>query len=148
MTGKYLTSNNTFSKKVNPTEYRIQIFIYIYIYIYIYILVRTRNLLFMYFTGVSNQAMKSINCKKKPSNLIKVISSYNINSGTKSQQAKKSFAIQYQKLLIFFQNFSVPFHQIMFDYSISCVLLIDRPNESCKNSQTFERSNLSTKKLF
>ena len=44
MTGKYLTSNTTFSKKVNPMKYRIQT----------YILVRTWNLLFMYFTGVSN----------------------------------------------------------------------------------------------
>ena len=44
MTGKYLTSNTTFSKKVNPMKYRIQT----------YILVRTWNLLFMYFTGVSH----------------------------------------------------------------------------------------------
>ena len=43
MTGKYLTSNTTFSKKVNPMKYWIQT----------YILVKTWNLLFMYFTGVS-----------------------------------------------------------------------------------------------
>ena len=40
--------------------------------------------------------------KKKPSNLIKVTSSYNICSGNKSQQAQKQlFVIQYQKFLIF-----------------------------------------------
>ena len=44
MTSKCLTSNTTFSKKVNPMKYQIQT----------YILVRTWNLLFMYFTGVSN----------------------------------------------------------------------------------------------
>ena len=44
MTGKYLTSNTTFSKKVNPMKYRIQT----------YILVRTWNLLFTYFTDASN----------------------------------------------------------------------------------------------
>ena len=44
MTGKYLTSNTTFSEKVNPMKYWIQA----------YILVRTCNLLFMCFTGVSN----------------------------------------------------------------------------------------------
>ena len=54
-----------------------------------------------YFTGVSNETLKSIKCKK---NLIKVISSYNICSGIKSQQAKKPFVIQYQKLLIFFRT--------------------------------------------
>ena len=138
MTGKYLTSNTTFSKKVNPVNYRIQT----------YILVKTWNLLFMYFTSVSNQTMRSIKCKRKTSNLIKVTSSYNICSGIKSQQAKKTFVIQYQKLLIFFQNSSVPLHQVIFDHSISCVLLIDKPNESCKNSKTFERNTLSTKKSF
>ena len=45
-----------------------------------------------------------------------------------------------------FQNFSVPFHRVIFDHSISCVLLLEKPNESCKNSNTFERKTLSTKK--
>ena len=40
----YLTSNSTFSKKVNPIKYWIQT----------YILMRTWNLLFMCFTGGSN----------------------------------------------------------------------------------------------
>ena len=44
---------------------------------------------------------KSILNVKKTSNLIEVISAYNICSGIKSQQAKKTFLIQYQKLLIF-----------------------------------------------
>ena len=87
-----------------------------------------------------------LNVKKTPSNLIKVISSCNISSEIKSQQAKKPFVIQYQKLLIFFQNSSVPFHQVIFDHSISCVLLSDKPNESFKNSKTFGRNTLSTKK--
>ena len=86
-----------------------------------------------------------IKCKKT-SNLIKVISSYNICSEIKRKQAKKPFVIQYQKRLIFFQNSSVPFHQVTFDYSISRVLFIDKPNESFKNSKTFERNILSTRK--
>ena len=86
-----------------------------------------------------------IKCKKT-SNLIKVISSYNICSEIKSKQAKEPFVIQYQKLLIFFQNSSVPFHQVTFDYSISRVLFIDKPNERFKNSKTFERNILSTRK--
>ena len=52
------------------------------------------------------------------------------------------------KTFDFFQNPSVPFHQVIFDHSISCVLLIDKPDESCKNSKTFERNTLSTKKSF
>ena len=111
MTGKYLTSNTTFSKKVYPMIHRIQT----------YIFVRTWNLIFMYFTGVSNQTMKSISNVNKTFNVIKVISSYNICSGIKSKQAKKPFVTQYQKLLIFFQNSSVQFHKVTFDHSISCV---------------------------
>ena len=77
-----------------------------------------------------------IKCKKT-SNLIKIISSYNICSRIKSKQAKT---------FDFFQNSSVLFHQVTFDHSISCVLLIDKPNESFKNSKTFERNILSTRK--
>ena len=89
--------------------------------------------------------MKSIKCKKT-SNLIKVISSYNICSGIKNQQAKKPICHLVPKAFDFFQNSSVLFHQVIFDHSISCVLLIDKPNESCKSSKTFERNTLSTKK--
>ena len=129
MTCKYLTSNTTFSKKVNPIKYRIQTYVLwgpgiYYSYILLVYPIRPWNLLNV----------------KKASNLIKVISSYNICSGIKSQQAKKPFVIQYQK-----QNFSVPFHQVIFDHSVSCVLLIDKTNESCKNSKSFERSTLSSK---
>ena len=53
-----------------------------------------------------------------------------------------------QKTFDFFQNSSVPFHQIVFDHSVLCLLLIGKPNESCQNSKTFERNTLSTKKAF
>ena len=106
MTCKYLTSNTTFSKKVNPMEYRIQV----------YILARTWNLLFML-------TMKSILNVKKTSNLIKIISSYNICSKIKSKQAKT---------FDFF--FRIPlFHLVK--HSISYVLLIDKPNESFKTQK-------------
>ena len=76
--------------------------------------------------------MKSIlNTKKKekPSNLIKVISSH-ICSGNKSQQEQKQpFVIHsVPKNFDFSQNSSVPFHQLTFCRSISCVLLIDKRN--------------------
>ena len=93
--------------------------------------------------------MKSkLNVKKNPSNLIKVISSYNICSGIKSKQTKKQFAIQYQNLLIFFffQSSSVPFDQVTFGHSISCALLIDKPNESFKNSKNIWKKYLLPKK--
>ena len=83
--------------------------------------------------------MKSILNVKKTSDLIKIISSYNICSRIKSKQAKP---------FDFFQNFSVLFHQFTFEHSISCVFLIDKPNESFKNSKIFERNTLSTKKSF
>ena len=83
--------------------------------------------------------MKSILNVKKTSDLIKIISSYNICSRIKSKQAKT---------FDFFQNSSVLFHQDTFEHSISCVFLLDKPNESFKNSKTFERNILSTKKNF
>ena len=87
--------------------------------------------------------MKSIPNVKKTSNLIKGISSHNICSEIKSQQVKKTpFVIQYQKR----QNSSVPFHRVPFGHSMSCVLLIDKPNESCQNSKKIERNAISTPK--
>ena len=81
------------------------------------------------------------------SNLIKVISYYNICSGIKDDQAKKTaICHSVPKTFDFFQNSSVPFHQVIFDHSISCVLLIDKPNESCQNSKKFERNAISTTK--
>ena len=59
---------------------------------------------------------------------------------------KKTFVIQYQKTFDFSQNSSVSFHQVTFYRSISCVLLIDKPNESCRNCIKFERYALSTTK--
>ena len=41
---------------------------------------------------------------------------------------------------------SVLFHQVTFDHSISWVLLIDKTNESCQNSEKLERNAISTKK--
>ena len=34
--------------------------------------------------------------------------------------------------------------QVTFDHSVSCVLLIDKPNEVCQNSKKFERNAIST----
>ena len=89
-------------------------------------LVSTWNLLFMYFTGVSHLAMKSMLNVKKTSNLIEVISTYNICSGIKSQ-AKKIISHSVPKTFDFSQNSFVPFHQVTFYHSISYVLLIDKP---------------------
>ena len=105
MTGKYLTCKTTFSKKANLMKYPVQT----------YVLMRTWNLLFVYFPSVSHQTMKSIlNTKKKHitlSNLIKVISYYNICSGIKDDQAKKTaICHSVPKTFDFSQNFSVPFH--------------------------------------
>ena len=94
MTDKYLTSKTTFSKKVNPAKYTVQT----------YMLVKTCNLLFVSFLGISHYTMKSIlnTGKKTLSNLIKVISSYNICLELKfNEQKKQPFVTQYQKLLIF-----------------------------------------------
>ena len=95
--------------------------------------------------------MKSIlNVKKhKTSNLIKGIFSHNICSGIKSEQVKKTIFHSLSKTFDFFQNSSFPFHRVTFDHSISCVLLIGKPNESCQNSKKFERNATSTiKKAF
>ena len=66
----------------------------------------------------------------------------------KVKKQKKPFIIHYQRAFDFFQNSSVLFHQVIFDHSISCVLLIDEPNESYKNSKTFQRNTLFKKKAF
>ena len=71
---------------------------------------------------------------KKTSNLIKGISTHDICSGIKSQQAKRNICHSVPKTFDFSQNSSVRFHRVTFDHSISCVLLIDKPNESCQNS--------------
>ena len=70
---------------------------------------------------------------KKTSNLIKGISSHNICSGIKSQQIKKSICHSVPKSSDFSWNSSAPFYRVTFEHSMSCVLLIDKPNESCQN---------------
>ena len=70
--------------------------------------------------------MKSTLYVKKLCNLIKVMFSYYICSGIKSQKSKKvHLALAVLKTFDFSQNFFVPFHRTTFDYSISCVTLID-----------------------
>ena len=67
----------------------------------------------------------------------------------KVNKQKKTISHSVPKTFDFSQNSSVPFHQVTFYYSISYVLLIDKPNESCKNSIKFEGNALSTtKKAF
>ena len=103
----------------------------------------------MYFTGVLHvPSDHEIYTKcKKASKLIKVISSYNICK--KLSTRKKKVCHSVPKTFDFSQNSSVPFHQVAFDNSISCVLLIDKPNESCQNLKKFERNVISTtKKAF
>ena len=96
---------------------------YIYIYIYIYINVR------------------------KTSHLIKGTFSHNICSGIKSQQVKKkTICHSVPKTFDFSQNSSAPFHRVTFDHSMSCVLLVDKPSESCQNSKKIERNAISTPK--
>ena len=93
--------------------------------------------------------MKSILNVKKTSNLIKGICSHKICSGIKSQPVKKTICYSVPKTFDFCQNYSVAFHRVTFDHSISCVLLIDKPNENCQNSKKFERNAISnTKKSF
>ena len=74
---------------------------------------------------------------KKTSNLIKSISSHNVCSGIKSQQVKKTICHSVPKTFDSSQNSSVSFHRVTFEHSISCVLLIDKPNENCQNSKNF-----------
>ena len=75
-TGKYLTSNTTFSKKVSLIKYPIQTYI--------------------------GEDLEGIQ-KKYISNLIKVIFSNNICSGTKIQQAKKTICYSVSKTWSFWE---------------------------------------------
>ena len=72
-----------------------------------------------------------LNVKKETSNLIKGICRDKICSGIKTQPVKKSIFHSVPKTFDFSQNYSVRFHQLTFDHSISCGLLIDKSNESC-----------------
>ena len=75
--------------------------------------------------------MKCILNVKKTSNLIKVISSYRICSGIKSRQVQKKHLPFSTKNFRFCSEFLRSSHQVTFNHSISCVLLTDKPNESC-----------------
>ena len=135
MTGK--------DKQIWNIQYR---YIYIYIYIYIHIYIgedREFSIHVFYWCAVSNKTMKSIYTKcKNTYNLIEGISSHNICSGIKSQ-VKKNSCHSVPKTFDFSQNSFVPFHRVTFDHSISCVLLIDKPNGSCQDSKKFGRNVIS-----
>ena len=88
--------------------------------------------------------MKSMLNVKKTFNLIKGISSHKICSEIKSQQVKNHSV---SKTFDFSQNYFVPLHRFTFDHSISCVLLMAKPNESCQNFKKFKR-NINHKKAF
>ena len=64
----------------------------------------------------------------------------------KVNKQKKNISHSVPKTFDFFQNSSVPFHQVTFYHSISYVLLIDKQNERRKSSIKFERNALSTQK--
>ena len=86
---------------------------------------------------------------KRTSNLIKGISSHNICFWIKSQQVKKNICHSVPKTFDFSQNSFVLFHRVTFDHSISCVLLIDKPNGSCQNfKKTGKKFISTTKKAF
>ena len=78
--------------------------------------------------------------------MIKGICRNKICSGIKSQQVKKTIFCSVPKALDFSQNYYVTFHRVTFDHSISGVLLIDKPNESCQNSKKIKRNGISTTK--
>ena len=59
---------------------------------------------------------------------------------------KKTICYSVAKAFDFFRNSTVPFHRVTFDKSVSCVLLIDKPNESCQKSKKFKRKSVSTAK--
>ena len=63
-----------------------------------------------------------------------------------NKQKKRAICHSVPKTIDFSQNSSVPFHQVTFYRSNSCVLLLDKPNESCRNCIKFERNALSTTK--
>ena len=130
-----LTNKTKFSKKLDPMKYPVQK----------YILVRTWNLSFMYFTVESHYVMKSIlNVKKKYLAWLKLylVKIFALESKF-NKQKKNHLSLTVPKPFDFSQNYFVPFHWVTFDHSISCVLLIDKPNERCKNSKKIEKNALS-----
>ena len=71
-------------------------------------------------------------CKKKHLIWSKVYPVIISSLELKGNKYKKPCVIQYQKL-DFSQSSSDPFYWVTFDHLLSCVLLIDKPNESCQN---------------
>ena len=111
-------------RQVNPMKYPAQIYIYIY----------------WWHPGIYYSCIllcKSIWNVKKHLTLLKNL------------QVKKNICFSVQKTFWFFSKFLRSIHQITFDHSVSCVLQIDKQNESCQNSKNFERNAISTtKKAF
>ena len=108
-------------------------------YIYIYIGKDWEFIIHVFYWSIPLDYETYTKCKKT-SNQIKGIFSHNICSRVKREQVKKTISHSEPKYLDFSQNSSDPFYRVTFDHSISCVLLIDKPNESCQNSKKFERN--------
>ena len=79
-------------------------------------------------------------CKKKHLTWLKlylvIISALEL----KVNKPKNHLSLTVPKTFDFSQNSSVLFHRVTCDHSISFVLLIDEPNECCKNSKNSERN--------
>ena len=70
--------------------------------------------------------------------MVKGISSHNIYSGNRSQQINKNNCHSLPKTFDFSQNSSIPFHQVTFDHSISCVFLIDNQKKAAKTAKNLK----------
>ena len=92
--GKYKQNH---SKKINRMKYPVYMYC---IYIYIYIGKDWEFIIHVFYWSIPLDYEICTKCKKT-SNLIKGIFSHNICSGIKSEQIKKAFIIQNQRLLIF-----------------------------------------------
>ena len=95
------------------------------IYIYIYVGEGQKFIIHVFYWCIPLDHEIYTKCKKKTSNLIKGISSHKTCSGIKTQPVKKTICHSAPKTFDFSQNYSVPFHRVTFDHSISCVLLRD-----------------------
>ena len=57
---------------------------------------------------------------------------FNFALELKVNKQKKNLSLTVPKAFDFSQNSSVAFHRVTFDHSSSFVLLLDKPNKSCK----------------
>ena len=74
---------------------------------------------------------------------------FNFALELKVNKQKKNLSLTVPKTFDSSQNSSVAFHRVTFDHSSSFVLLLDKPNKSCKFRKKTERNALSTtKKAF